>query len=347
MKITKEKSMNNLKKIGISALAGSLAIPASLTVTTANAVEMSVAGSAKVSYVSRNGDEVAGNPYGMNTSLAFTGSGDVNGYETTLTIVNNDANTGLSSASLAVDMGDMGTLIFDQGTGAGGLSSIDDKLPAAYEESWDSIDAAATTSSNGLVGMGNSGVFVYKNDIMGSAVSAQFGKGQSVANADGATGGVGGHGSSYDIAITNSSLADGVTVGVGYGKIANNNGDAKEGSTDKDEHMTAFITYSTGPVTVGVQQSAREDNTISGIPEEAFGFGIAVNVMDGVSVSYAEREIDYLKPKAAHVTEDATGLGLSYTVGSAKLAISHNEADNNDGGTTSDENTEIALSLSF
>ena len=39
---------------------------------------MSVAGSAKITY--KNGDttEVTGNPFGMNTSLAFSGSGDVN-----------------------------------------------------------------------------------------------------------------------------------------------------------------------------------------------------------------------------------------------------------------------------
>jgi outer membrane protein OmpU len=146
----KRRTMNNLKKIGISALAGSLAA------FSANAVELTASGSAKVTYMGANSDEVTGNPFGMNTSIAFSGSGDVNGYETTLTIVQNDANTGISSSVLSVDLGDMGTLSFDHGTGAGGLSLLDDKLPSAYEESWDGIDAAATTSSNGKVGMGNS-----------------------------------------------------------------------------------------------------------------------------------------------------------------------------------------------
>ena len=333
--------MNKFKKVGISALAGSLAA------FSAQAVEMSVAGSAKVTYYNNNTDEVTGNPFGMNTSLAFSGSGDVNGYETTLTIVNNDANSGLSSAALSVDMGDMGKITFDQGTGAGGLSTIDDKLPSAYEESWDSIDAAATTSSNGLVGMGNSGVFVYANTIMGNSVSAQFGKGQSAANSDDATGGVGGHGSSWDVAIVNSSAYDGLTVGAGYGVISNGNGDQKQGSKDTDEHMTAFVTYSTGPVTVGYQQTHREDNTIGGIPESSTGYGIAVNLMDGLSVSYNDREIEFSNGGSAHKTEDATGLALSYTMGSAKVAIQQNESDNNDGGSTSDESTEIALSLSF
>ena len=333
--------MNKFKKIGISALAGSLAA------FSANAVEMSVSGSAKVTYYNNDPTEVTGNPFGMNTSLAFSGSGEVNGYETTLMITNNDANSGLSSAAISVDLGDMGTVHFDQGVGKGGLSTIDDKLPSAYEESWDSIDAAATTSSNGLVGMGNSGVFVYANSYAGYDLTAQFGKGQSVANSDDATGGVSGHGTSWDFALTTSSLAEGMTVGLGYGKISNANGDKKEASGDTDEHMTAFVTYAVGPVTLGYQQTHREDNTIGGTPETATSYGVAVNLMEGLSVSYNDREIEFAKAGAVHVTEDATGLAVAYTMGSAAVKVQHNESDNNDGGTTNDESTEIALSLAF
>ena len=74
----KEKLMNIKKVIGYSALAGSLAA------FSAQAVEMSVSGSAKVTYQNGDSSEVTGNAYGMNTSMAFTGSGDVNGYETSL-----------------------------------------------------------------------------------------------------------------------------------------------------------------------------------------------------------------------------------------------------------------------
>ena len=90
----------------------------------------------------------------MNTSIAFSGSGDVNGYETTLTMVMSDQMAGMSSASLAIDLGDMGKVTFDQGVGAGGISTIDDKTPTAAEEVWDNLDAV-TGTSNGLVGAGN------------------------------------------------------------------------------------------------------------------------------------------------------------------------------------------------
>ena len=332
--------MNNLKKIGLSALAGSLAA------FSANAAEMSVAGSAKVTYFNNDGSEVTGNPYGMNTSLGFTGSGDVNGYETTLFMTMSDQMAGMSSASLSVDLGDMGTVHFDQGVGKGGLSTIDDMMPTAYEESWDGMDAAATTSGNGLVGLGNSGVFVYENTFDGTKFSGSFGKGSQAANSDDASSATGA-GSSWDFALTNSSLMDGVNVGAGYGQINNGNGDEKLGSSDTDTHMTAFVTYAMGPVTVGYQQTVREDNTQSGIDEEATSMGVAINLMDGVSVSYNDREIDFRNASAANVTEDATGIALAYTMGSAAIKVQHNETDNNDGGTTSDERTEIALSLAF
>ncbi len=335
--------MNNFKKIGLSALAGSLAA------FSANAAEMSVSGSAKVTYFNGDGSEVTGNPFGMNTSLGFTGSGDVNGYETTLFITAADQFGGMSSASLAVDLGDLGKLTFDQGVGAGGISTIDDKTPSAYEEIWDSLDAVAG-DENGLVGGGNSGVFVYANTFMGSNFTAQVSKGGSAANADGGPSGASSaSGSNWDFAITNSDLAEGLTVGGGYGEISNaSNGDNNAASDDTDAHYTAFVTYSMSGVTVGYQESVVENNTAGGADEQAQAWSIAANLMDGLSVSYGEREVEFMNASAAHVTEDMEGVALAYTMGSAKLSVQKNESSNN-GGTANavDENLEVALSLSF
>ena len=62
--------------------------------------------------------------------------------------------------------------------------------------------------------------------------------------------------------------------------------------------------------------------------------------MDGLSVSYGEREVEYQKASAAHVTEDMEGIAIAYTMGSAKIILQNNETSNN-GGTagTNDENT--------
>ena len=61
-------NMNNLKKIGLTALAGSL------VATSAYAGAMSVSGSAKVTYQGGKGDSAA-NPYSNSKGITFSGSG--------------------------------------------------------------------------------------------------------------------------------------------------------------------------------------------------------------------------------------------------------------------------------
>ena len=70
-KNNKGVKMNKLTKIGVSALCGSLA-----TVASAQAGEMTVAGSASATYMSLT-DEVTGNPLGMATGMTFTGTGEL------------------------------------------------------------------------------------------------------------------------------------------------------------------------------------------------------------------------------------------------------------------------------
>jgi outer membrane protein OmpU len=332
--------MNNFKKIGLSALAGSLA-----AITTAGAVEMGVSGSAKVTYLNGDQTEVTGNPFGMNTSLGFSGTGDVNGYATTLFIQTIDKFGGMTSASLSMDMGDMGKITFDQGTGAGGISTIDDKTPSANEEVWDGLDAV-TGDANGLVGGGNNGAFVYANSYGDTAFTGQITKGASSANSDDATSGEGSTGTSWDFALTNASLADGLDVGIGYGEISNAKSAGANDADDSSNHRVAYVTYSMGMATVGITKSEVEDATEGGDDEEATGFGIAVNVMDGLSVSYGEREIDH--SLSTKTSEDQEGIAIAYTVGAAKVSVQQNKTSNNAGTSgTNDEMTEIALSLSF
>ena len=340
MKINnKGEIMNNLKKVGLTALAGSL------VAFSAQAVEMAVSGSAKLTYKNGHGTEVDGNPMGMNTSLVFSGSGEVNGYDTNLTIVAADQVGGLSSAALSIDLADMGKITFDQGTGAGGISTIDDKTPTAAEEIWDGIDAV-TGTADGLVGGGNNGVFVYANSFAGYNLSAQASKGSRTANSDDANSGSTG-GGSWDFALTTDSLMDGLSVGAGYGKIANGAQSDVNGD-DTDEHMVAFVNYTIGMVTLGYSEANIDRGGAGKTTEYATAFGIAANLSDNLSISYGEREVEYAKASAAHVTQDNSGIALAYTMGSAKVTVQQNESDNNAGvAGTNDENTEIALSLAF
>jgi hypothetical protein len=103
----------------------------------------------------------------MKTNLGFTASGEVNGYTVSYMQTSKDQFAGMSSARLSIDMGDMGTLAFDQGSGSG-LGTIDDKTPTAAEEIWDGIDTDGTSGAMGLVGVaGASGVWNYVNSFGG------------------------------------------------------------------------------------------------------------------------------------------------------------------------------------
>jgi outer membrane protein OmpU len=335
--------MNNFKKIGLTALAGSLAA------ISAQAAEMSVNGATVLTYTSGDSTEVTGNPFGMKTNIGFTASGQVNGYTVSYMQTTKDQFAGMSSARLSVDMGDIGTFAFDQGSGSG-LATIDDKTPTAAEEIWDGIDTiTGGTGPQGLVGAaGNTGVINYVNTFEGVTLNAAFRKGSGVANADGGKSGTGE--GAWDFALTadgSSMGVDGLAMGLGYGEAEN--GSETTTTYGDAEHMTAFANYSVGPVTFGYQMSYIDANVLGTDDEETTAWGLAFNVNENLSLSYGERDVVFKGAGAsADVTEKGDGVAVAYTMGSMKIAGNKNEVSNN-GGTAgvADEMTEIALSFAF
>ena len=332
--------MDNLKKVGLTALAGSLAA------VSAHAAEMTVSGATVLTYTSEDTSEVTGNPYGMKTNIGFTASGDVNGYTVSYMQTSVDQFAGMSSARLSVDMGDMGTIAYDQGSGSG-LATIDDKTPTAAEEIWDGLDGVTV---GGLVGAaGNSGVFNYVNTFGGLTLNAAGRKGSGTKNADGASSGAGG--SAMDFALTGAGDMlglDGLAWGVGYGTADAGEQQDLTGAEDADTHATIFANYSFGPATFGMQKSSIDFGASGTASQVTDAWGLAVNVNDDISVSYGERDVEYGTASGAHVTENGEGIAIAYTMGSMKIAGNRNEVSNNDGTTGSnDQMTEIALSFAF
>ena len=332
--------MNNLRKVGLTALAGSLAA------VSAHAAEMTVSGATMLTYTSEDTTEVTGNPYGMKTNIGFTASGDVNGYTVSYMQTSVDQFAGMSSARLSVDMGDMGTIAFDQGSGSG-LATIDDKTPTAAEEIWDGLDGVTV---GGLVGAaGNKGVFNYIQSYSGVTLNAAARKGSGANTGDGGSSGAGQ--SAYDFALTGSGDTfgvDGLAWGVGYGHADAGEQANLTGKDDHDTHTTVFANYSFGPATFGVQTSEITYGASGTASQQTDAWGLAVNINDDISVSYGERDVEYGNAGSAHVTENGEGIAIAYTMGSMKIAGNRNEVSNNDGTTGSnDQMTEIALSFAF
>jgi len=326
-KITKGEIMNNLKKVGLTALAGSLAA------ISANAAELSVSGTTALTYTSEDSTEVTGNPFGMKTNIGFAASGEVNGYDVSYFVTTVDQFGGMTSARLSVDLGDMGTLAFDQGSGSG-LATIDDKTPTAAEEIWDGLDAK---SHGGLVGTaGSSGVFNYVKSFAGMKFNGAWRKGGAGSQADGASSGSGE--GAYDFALT-GNLGDSLALGGGWGK---------ETGADNNDHSTVFANYTLGMATIGYQYSHIQNNALAGVDESTDAMGIAVNLNENLSISVGKRDVEYKKTSALSVTEAGEGVALAYTMGSVKVTGNRNEVKGNQGVSgASDSMTEVAVSFAF
>ena len=272
--------MKNLRKVGLSALAGSL------VAFSANAVDMSVTGTAEVTYTTNGGtgSTVTGNPWGSNTSIKFSGSGDVGfGTATIVRTLNDAANVSTRddnyvSAYQTIDMGDMGTISFDSvGGGLEGVTAYDDLLPSAYEEVWNGVGSG--TSHN--AGAASNDSLGYRNSFGPVTVSLATTKGGTQASSDGSNDtGITGSTKDVVIALDGSMLIDGLNGGVMKSTV-----DYTAATSDDDETHGAWINYSSGPVSVGYRISSIQSGTAGTAGKEVEAMALAFNANDNLSVS--------------------------------------------------------------
>jgi outer membrane protein OmpU len=337
--------MTNLKKIGLSALAGSL------VAFSANAVEMGVSGTAEVTYTTNGGkgSGVTGNPWGSNTAISFSGSGDVGfGTATIVRTLQDGANHGTQtdnfvSAYQTVDMGDLGTLSFDSaGGGLEGVTAYDDLLPTAYEEVWNGVGSG--TSYN--AGAASNDTIGYSNSFGAVGISLAQTKGGTRATGDGGNGGtVTATTSDWVLTLDGSMLAEGLNGGV----MASSASSSLAGAVD-DEVIGGWVNYSSGPISVGYRQSEIQSGTAGVAGKNVEAYAVAFNVNDSMSISVAAQDVEFDKAGAAavNVTETINAVNASYTMGAASMRATVSEASD-DAGTagSDDEHMEISLVLSF
>jgi len=329
--------MNNLKKIGLSALAGSL------VAISANAAELSVSGSVEVTYTDTGGtvgNEVTGNSFGAKSDMTFTGSGDVGFGTVTMNRALSDAGA-ITTSYQTLDMGDMGTFSFDSTAGQlVGIAANDDLMPTAYEEVWTGV------SGSGIAGVGSTNVIGYTNTFSGVSISAGYTNGEGAAQTgESASSGAGAHGSTRDIYLSMSPI-DGLTIGAG--QSVNSSTDTSTTSTDTVESV-ANIKYTMGPVSAGYRMGESEDGTAGAASHSITAWSLAFNVNDNFAISYGEQENEQNAiGGTAAVAEDVTGLSAAYTMGAASVRFNHSESSNdNFVAAVDDETTEISLALSF
>ncbi len=331
--------MNNFKKVGLTALAGSLAMIG------ASQADVVLSGGAEVTYTTDGGStDLTGNPLGSSFNIGITGTGELdNGWTFTAATDFAGQNTAADSAYIKFDMGDLGTIGIDQGAGYAGIGTLGNEVPTAYEEAGHGVSG----SGHSLDGQGDTNALTYKSPtVMGFTLDVEY---HPTINATakqeaGAMSGAG-NSSGYNYAITYAPEAiSGLTLAYGH-SITD---DQSAASANDDTEHTMAINYVVGSISVGYQQSESQTGGANENGNNVEEFGIALAVNENLSVSYNSMENEDDDPSGTNMTEDSTGLSAAYTMGSASFRLAMNEADNVNGvsGTT-DENMELSLSLSF
>jgi len=334
--------MINFKKIGLTALTGSL------VAFSANAAEFGVSGGVEVTLTDTGGtvgNEITGNQFGANSALTFTASGDV-GFGTvsaTRALLDSaGASGGISTSHQSLDMGDLGTFSFDgMGGGLVGLTANDDVLPTAYEESWTGAGAG-----DGIAGVGSTNVIGYANTVSGVSVSVGYTNGEgSAVTAESGASGAGAHGSTTDIYLSMAAM-EGLTIGGGVSRnTSTSNGTVGD---DSSEWLTQVV-YSTGPISAGVRMGSSNSGAVGTAAKNVVGYSVAFNVNENFAVSYAEQEVEQESIGATiAVTEDVSAISAAYTVGAASVRFHRSEASNaNFVSSTDDEHMELGVVLAF
>jgi len=329
--------MDKLRKVGLSALAGSLAM------FSANA-DVALTGSGEFTYTNSGGtSDETGNPFGLSHTISVTGSGEMdNGWSYSVFTGFAGQDLATDSNSLTITMGDLGTFSFDQGVGIAGITTLKNEVPTAYEEAGHGVSG----SGNSLDGAGNSSALGYASPSF-AGVSLSLEWHPSVASTSQQAGGTTTleNSSNVNYAVTFApAMIEGLTLAYGSSKTEIQSAAA----ANDDEEMTMAINYVNGALSLGYQVSEVQSGTANANGNNVEEYGIAFAVNENMSVSYNQADNEDDDPSGTNVTEDSSGVSVSYTMGSASFRLAANEADNVNGITgQTDESMELSLKLSF
>jgi hypothetical protein len=342
--------MDKLKKVGLSAICGSLA-----AVTGANAGDMSITGAASATWVSAGDGAQTGGNIGTDTDLYISASGEMdNGYTWSYGTQTGDlTDTGftVSSSNMHLTMPGIGKLSISKDSSTP-VMSMDDVMPSAYEEAWDGL----TSSVQRVDGIGDGSVLVYSTeaDVLPGATTMRLAYNtdwdHAAEIADGGSGNMGSndHGSGWSVGLVSKPM-DGLEVGASYANI-----DAASDKYEDDQiEGTVYAKYAIGQVTVGYQQSYEDPQHVDDQSVEYYdmnNYAISFQVNDDLSVSYGEYNSKQVMNgvSTTDVEAEASAWNIAYNIGGATIKAKKNKVDNSGhvAGTDLDL-TEVAISFAF
>jgi outer membrane protein OmpU len=347
----KRNKMNNFKKIGLSALAGSL------VAVSAYAGEMAVTGGLTATYASKDGNSGKGasdhgRGFSTATDITFTGSAELdNGWTVSGFVTQLEGMGAISSSQMTIGMGSLGKLKVNR-EGGGAVNALDDKLPTAWEEASD--NSAHDFLGEDIGSANDDGAITYhfpEMEYEGNSINIGVDYDPASGVKAGGTGSTQLAGSTYG-----GGRGVAVQIGTAYGFNVYGGADVIERRNTtvnkKDQfNGTVGAAYSYGPVTVGYQEWYNDAGT--GDHTTADGMSIAFAVNENLSVSYGEIEetknrVGGAVAANADLTTDLKAYNVAYSMGAIAIKAHHGKTDNANFGTaTSAEMTEISVSFAF
>lgn len=330
--------MNNLKKIGMTALA------ASLVSTSVFAGELTVSGAASLTAEGVSGENLSGagnTAFSQANNIYFTGSGELdNGLTVSVSFELDDgSNSGGATASAAgvwdnhsvtVSSDALGSFTFAGHGGSSAASALD---TTAAGDMWDNFDGEGVGGDAVAVsdsGPGNNSMFyTLPSMVDGLAVNASYKpRGTGRASATG-------------LSATYSGV-EGLSVSYGVTDIETGV------STTSGDQTVMKASYAYGPVTIGYSNSDYDiaSTANNDLDQETTSYNISYMVSDDISISYGTEEIS--SGVASTVDAEYDGFKASYTSGGMTVSASMMDGENTTNTTASDEDLEYwSLGLSF
>ena len=321
--------MNNFKKIGLTALAGSL------IATSAFAGSMSVSGGADIALKNQSNHDDH-NSFSSGDSLNFTGTGELENGLTITTKVEIDGGTE-DDRSVVIASEELGTLTFSK-SGDTAMSAVDDVMPTAYDASWDVLALGHAATSGKTTGQatkdGSIGGFATNNMFFYSMPEMVDGLGINVsyvpsgsARPDGTV--------SYALSYTG---VEGLTLGY----ATDDNGLS---GTSKLETETMYAKYAFGSFTIGVQESEQEQSGATTSDDTMSIHGITYQVSDDLSIGYHASSRD-LGDKGDD--EESKSFSIAYTQGGMTVKAQSVSMDNVGGSSAARDDIDgYKVSVSF
>ena len=302
--------MNNFKKIGLTALAGSL------VVTSAFAGELTASGSASmgVANITGTADAGTGKDFSMANSVYLAGSGEMdNGMTVSVSFemdqgTTNNSSQGFDNHYVEIGSDAMGTLRLSGHGGSSAQSAIE---VTAAGDLWNNTLGLTGSITNAEAGDNN--LFYTLPEVMdGLALTA------SVAPRDAAATDT--H-MSYAAAFTG---VEGLTLKYGFGDWGT--------KTAGGDSTTMSASYAIGSFTVSASNSI-SDSVAAATDVEVTSYQVAYTVSEDISVTYGQETFD---KDASAVDEEITGYGVSYTTGGMTISGSMINAEGGANSATAD-----------